>query len=49
VIDQRQEGEVAGRTTARGNGRNVRAVQEDGRDPSTDQRESATGLFRLVP
>jgi hypothetical protein len=48
VTDEREERGPAGRNAARRNGRDVIAVQEEERNPPTDQRERATELFRLV-
>ncbi len=46
MTGEREETAVAGRNTARQDGRDVIAAQEDVRNPSTDQRERATELFR---
>ena len=48
MTDEREETDAAARTTARRNGRDVIAAQEDARNPSTDQQERAIELFRLV-
>jgi hypothetical protein len=48
VTDEREETGPAGRNAARRNGRDAIAVQADVRNPSTDQRERATELFRLA-
>jgi hypothetical protein len=48
VTDEREETDVAGRNTARWNGRDVIAPQEDVRNRSTDRRERAIELFRLA-
>jgi hypothetical protein len=48
VTDEREETDAAGRTTARRNGRDVIAPEEDARNPSTDQQERAIELFRLA-
>jgi hypothetical protein len=48
VTDEREETDRAGRNAARQNGRDAIAGQKDVRNRSTDQRERATELFRLV-
>jgi hypothetical protein len=48
VSDEREETDIAGRNAARRDGREVIAPQEDVRHASTDQRERAIELFRLV-
>jgi hypothetical protein len=48
VTDEREETGVAGRNTARRNGRDVIAAPEDVRNRSTDRRERAMELFRLA-
>jgi hypothetical protein len=47
VTDEREETDVAGRITARRNGRDVIAAQEGVRNRSTDLRERAMELFLL--
>ena len=46
MTDEREETDVAGRNTARRNGRDVIAALEDVRNRSSDQRERAIDLFR---
>ena len=48
MTGEREETDVAARTTAQGNGRDVIAAQEDVPERSTDQRERAIELFRLA-
>ena len=48
MTDEREETDVAGRNTARRNGRDVIAAQEDVRNRSADQRERAIELLRLT-
>jgi len=46
VSDEREETDVAGRTIARRNGRDVIAAREGVRNRPTDLRERAIELFR---
>jgi hypothetical protein len=46
VIDEREETDVAGRSTGRRDGRDVLSAPEDVRNRSTDQRERAIALFQ---
>ena len=48
MTDEREETAATGRNTAQQNGRDEIPAQEDVRNPSTDQRERATELFRLA-